>query len=211
MNFITFVLVFFLDESVLKEFFAERKDSWISYLKAEMKSPLITTQIKKIPKNKIEFGKTPTVHLEFTADKGVKILVTHVDPYYQSYLSIYESTLTQSGYPVILGQFPTWEKFSKQYQIIEQNKTSIRVQIKGGLPEDYALFFLQKDHQIHKAKYFENQKEVAELSYEYKKYSDKNRSILLPSKLHIHIFHPKSEAKKFFVELIPLQVTFSHP
>lgn len=166
---------------------------------ASLKSKLVAAQLKRIPKDKLVFGKTPHVRFVFKQGKGFKIIIEHVDEYYKNMFALYEDILEQSGLYLVMGKKNTYSKFIGHYRLYwlkgEKNLPhTLKIIEKDALPGDYGIFYATKDWKIQQSEYYEDNKKVAELLYEYSFQS--NYTVV--SNLTLNILKPSKKRKVEF-------------
>ena len=143
-----------------------------SHFSATLSSKLVDAQIKRIPKDKIDFGKKPIVKFIFREGHGFRIVIEHVDDYYKNMFALYEEDLVKSGLYLVTGNKNTYSEFIGHYKLywLKASKTfphRLKIIEKDALPGDYSIFFIREDWQIKKSDYYENNKKVAEVIYHY--------------------------------------------
>ena len=159
-----------------KEIFENLKEAWDkktpTHLSAVVSSKLINAQLKRIPKDKITFGKKPYVQFIFKKGLGFRILIKNVDQYYEHMLSLYEEMISKSGLFVTIDKSNTYPKFIGQFKLYWLKGTSnfpnrIKIVEKDALPGDYGIFYLDDKWNILKSEYYEEKKKVGSLQIEY--------------------------------------------
>lgn len=149
----------------------QQKSSTPEHFSAALSSDLVQAQIRRIPKKSIQFDKNPVAVLYFNRSQGFNIKILNVDEYYGEALSLYEETLTQSGLYITLGNYDSYEKFSKRFDLSLKGSNNeghvVKVVDKEELPGNYAEFYFDKDWILIKSLYFENKKLVSTTNYFY--------------------------------------------
>ena len=169
------------------------------HFSATLSSKLVTAQIKRIPKNKINFNKKPIVKFVFKEGYGFRIVIEHVDDYYKNMFALYEEDLVRSGLYLATGDKNTYSKFIGSYKLYWLKKSKdfpyrLKIIEKDALPGDYSVFYVKENWQIKKSDYYEDNKKIAELIYHY--FALSNYTVI--SKLTLKIFKKKAINKVEF-------------
>jgi len=142
------------------------------FFMAQITSAFIDAQLKNIPKEKINYGSTPSVYLVFQKGRDVRIWVDNVDDYYRFSFSIFEDILHKSGLFMGINTYSTYPSFIRQYQIFwikgdELHPVKIKVVEKGALKGDYGIYFFSELWQLTGSEYYENNQLTAVLKLKY--------------------------------------------
>lgn len=184
---------------IFEKLYAQAEKNNPPQFSARLESKLITAQLRRIPKDKINFGKKPWVRFVFKQGHGFKIVIEHVDNYYKNMLSLYEDILAQSGLFLVMGRKNTYSKFIGDYRLywLKGKKNlphTLKIVEKDALKGDYGVFYIASNWQVQESKYYEDNKKVAELYYYYSSLSN----YIVISNLTLNISQNSGEKKIAF-------------
>ena len=159
---------------------------------ARVDSPLIKSQLKRIPRDRIEFGEKPYVIFVFKKGVGFRILIRHVDEYHQAMFSLYEDILYRAGLFATIGEKNTYAKFIGDYRLYWLRGTKayprrLKIVEKDALPGDHGIFSCDSNWIVQYSEYYEEEKKVAAVDIRYQQINQYE----LPKTLNVQLFEEK--------------------